>query len=194
MTFCLQTWPLVWVKQPVREHEGNVKHRSQTLMFQVVLGTHMYRTPTSTRTSAGTGMTQVPWVIPVPADVLGHNGSRTSMGISHWLRSLYVLVNVLWAINFPNVTLRYGTYRKTSYISHTLVGNKFVDHSDVVGAAPVCRRCSNYIFILDLTPGFNGLGKDHCKRRQDIFKFWDLVRLILEVLRLFWSSLCPEMF
>ena len=23
-----------------------------------------------------------------------------------------------------------------------------------------CRRCSNYIFILDLTPGFNWLGKD----------------------------------
>ena len=29
------------------------------------------------------------------------------------------------------------TYRKTSNISHTLVGNKIVDHSDVVGASPV---------------------------------------------------------
>ena len=28
-------------------------------------------------------------------------------------------------------------YRKTSNISHTLVGNKIVDHSDVVGASPV---------------------------------------------------------
>ena len=28
-----------------------------------------------------------------------------------------------------------------------------VDHS--------CRRCSNYILILNLTPGFNGLGKDN---------------------------------
>ena len=28
-----------------------------------------------------------------------------------------------------------------------------------------CRRCSNYIFILDLTPGFNGLDKDNS--RQD---------------------------
>ena len=28
-------------------------------------------------------------------------------------------------------------YRKTSNISHTLVGNKIVDHSDVVGAPPV---------------------------------------------------------
>ena len=29
-----------------------------------------------------------------------------------------------------------------------------------------CRRWSNYIFILDLTPGFRGLGKDNCKRDE----------------------------
>ena len=29
------------------------------------------------------------------------------------------------------------SYRKTSNISHTLVGNKIVDNSDVVGASPV---------------------------------------------------------
>ena len=28
-------------------------------------------------------------------------------------------------------------YRKVSNIRHTLVGNKIVDHSDVVGASPV---------------------------------------------------------
>ena len=28
-------------------------------------------------------------------------------------------------------------YRKTSNMSRTLVGNKIVDHSDVVGASPV---------------------------------------------------------
>ena len=32
------------------------------------------------------------------------------------------------------------------------------------------RRCSNYIFILDLTPGSNGLGKDKCKTRRESFK------------------------
>ena len=30
----------------------------------------------------------------------------------------------------------YLTYRKTSNIRRTLVGNKIVDHSDVVGASP----------------------------------------------------------
>ena len=29
------------------------------------------------------------------------------------------------------------SYRKTSNTSHTLVGNKIVDNSDVVGASPV---------------------------------------------------------
>ena len=46
-----------------------------------------------------------------------------------------------------------------------------------------CRPCSNYIFILDLTPGFKGLGKDDFKTGWESFKFWDLVRLILETLR-----------
>ena len=39
------------------------------------------------------------------------------------------------------------TYRQVSNIRHT-VDNNIVNHSDVVGIA--CRRCSNYIFILDL--------------------------------------------
>ena len=30
----------------------------------------------------------------------------------------------------------YCIYRKTSNISRTLVGNKIVDHSDIVGASP----------------------------------------------------------
>ena len=30
-----------------------------------------------------------------------------------------------------------------------------------------CRRCSNYIFILDLPSGFNGLSKDNCKTRRE---------------------------
>ena len=46
-----------------------------------------------------------------------------------------------------------------------------------------CRRCSNCIFILDLTSGFNGFGKDNCKTRRESLKFWDLVWLILEILR-----------
>ena len=28
-------------------------------------------------------------------------------------------------------------YRRTSDVRHTLVGNKIVDHSDVVGASPI---------------------------------------------------------
>ena len=72
-------------------------------------------------------------------------------------------------------------YRKTSYISRTLVGNKIVDNSDVVGASPVGAAPTTP--ILNLTPGFNGLIEDNCKRIQERFKFSNLVRLILMVLR-----------
>ena len=37
----------------------------------------------------------------------------------------------------PHALRKESGYRKTSNISRTLVGNKFVDNSDVVGAAPV---------------------------------------------------------
>ena len=40
------------------------------------------------------------------------------------------LVIASWIMN-------HGTYRQTSDISRTLVGNKLVDHSDVVGASPI---------------------------------------------------------
>ena len=56
-----------------------------------------------------------------------------------------------------------------------------------------CRRCSNYIFILNLTPGFNGLSEDNCKRIQETFKLWDLVRLILEVLWLYMIDLADTL-
>ena len=48
---------------------------------------------------------------------------------------------------------------KTPNISGTLVGNKIVDHS--------FRRCSNYILIHNLTPGFNWLGTDDTKNIDD---------------------------
>ena len=80
------------------------------------------------------------------------------------------------------------TYCQVSNISHTLEGNKIVDHSDVVGATPVGAAPTNYIFILDLIPGFNGLAKGNCMMRRESFKFWFWVQLILEILRYIESS------
>ena len=34
-----------------------------------------------------------------------------------------------------------------------------------------CRRCSNYIFILDLALGFNMLHKDKCQAKPETFQF-----------------------
>ena len=70
------------------------------------------------------------------------------------------------------------TYHKTSNTRRTLPVSKLVDHSNVVAAMPVGN-----IFILDLTPEFNGLGKDKCKTIWKPFKFSDLVLAIFEILR-----------
>ena len=52
--------------------------------------------------------------------------------------------------------------------------------SDNTGLIPGWHP-ANYIFILDLTPGFNGLGKDNFNTRRKTFKWWDSVRLILDI-------------
>ena len=70
----------------------------------------------------------------------------------------------------PDITLC-----QTSNIRCTSVGNKLVDHSDVVRASPVGTAPT----------GFNGLGKGNCKMRRETFKFLDLVWLIIEVKQYF---------
>ena len=57
--------------------------------------------------------------------------------------------------------------RQTSNVSHTLDSR-------------LEQRLTNNILILDLTPGFNALGKFNCKTRRGTFKCCDLVWLILE--------------
>ena len=69
-----------------------------------------------------------------------------------------------------NIITDIRMHRKTSNVSRTLVGNKIVDHSDVV-------------FILDFTFRFKGFGKDSRKAVRESFKCWDLVRLILDTWR-----------
>ena len=55
-------------------------------------------------------------------------------------------------------------YHKTSHIIRTLVGNKIVDHSDVVGASPVgaAPTTSTSSFSAKKS-GFKGFGNDSHK-------------------------------
>ena len=78
--------------------------------------------------------------------------------------------------------LQNRTYRQTPNINRTLVGNRIVDQSDVVGASPVGAAPTTSSFnksvILDLTPGFNILHKEKCMTRRGKFKFSDSVSYI----------------
>ena len=73
-------------------------------------------------------------------------------------------------------------YRQVCNISRTWVGNEIVDHSYVVGASPVGAALT-ISSILHWTLGFNNLCEDNCKPSRGTFKFWDSMRLILEILR-----------
>ena len=66
----------------------------------------------------------------------------------------------------------YHYYRQTSNISRTSVGNKIVDHSDVVGQALLQLHLNSRLNTS------NALDKDNCKTRRETFKFWDLVCFI----------------
>ena len=80
----------------------------------------------------------------------------------------------------------FTTYRQVSNIRRTFEGWSLRCNWSIA-----YRRCSNYIFILDLTPGFNIWREDNCKPRRVAFNFWDLVSLILEIL---WYALYDQPF
>ena len=74
----------------------------------------------------------------------------------------------------------YCSYCQTSNISHTVVSNKIVDHSDVVGASPVSAAPTTSSFLTQQLAR-NRLRKDNSKTRRETLRFWDLMWLILEV-------------
>ena len=53
-------------------------------------------------------------------------------------------INPLWLV--MHYGLQSSEYRKTSNITRTLVGNKIVYHSDVVGASPIGAAPTTYSF------------------------------------------------
>ena len=69
------------------------------------------------------------------------------------------------------------------WLSRTLVSNKlFITQCSWSTA---CRCYSEYIFIPDVTPGFNGLGTDNYKTWRNTSTLWDSVRLKLRGWRRF---------
>ena len=78
----------------------------------------------------------------------------------------------------PN-DLKLVWWHQTSNISCTLVGNKIVDYSDVVGALPVGTAPATSSFWTKHLASMN-LGKDNvCMMRPETFRFWNLLNLII---------------
>ena len=87
-----------------------------------------------------------------------------------------------WERGFEPMLSASQRYHKTSNIRRTLIGNKIVDHSDVVGAAPVGAAPTTSSFSTWQLAS-RQFGKDSRKTVRESFKCWDLVRLILETWR-----------
>ena len=97
------------------------------------------------------------------------------MAPSHYLNQRWLIISdVLW--HSPEDDLIGNTYRQTSNISRTLVGNTNC-WSLRCSWGIACRCYSNRNFILDLTPGFNIMHQDNCKTRREKLSFgvWRLM-------------------
>ena len=78
---------------------------------------------------------------------------------------------------FTDVTIHVFNIESIDVITHIL-RNAIVPRPVMVTQMYLEHRL---LAILDLTPGFNGLGRDNCKTRRETFKCWNLVCLILKV-------------
>ena len=83
-------------------------------------------------------------------------------------------INLMSEYHAPTPVLRLWTCRKMSNIRCTLVGNKIVDHSGVVGASPVGAAPTTSSFST-----WHLASRDSANPLRESFKCWDLVHLIL---------------
>ena len=128
----------------------------------------------------------------------------TSYGFTYMLFWNRAVLPVYWTIPGCSILCWFLILNKSKWychtpnISHTLVGNKFVDHSVLVGWSPVGaapttallpRKAVKFNHSLNITPGFNGLGKDNCRTRWETMKYLDLAWLILQVWLLLYDPL-----
>ena len=90
----------------------------------------------------------------------------------------FKIYNRVHAHDRVNVRTKYE-YRKTSNLRRTLVSNKIIDHSDVVGASPVGAAPNTSSFSTQHLASRDS-AKTAVKTVRESFKCWDLVCLILE--------------
>ena len=103
------------------------------------------------------------------------------------IREIWFIFNRLVFKGLSEIISNYRNCRKKYYCQASNRSCTFVANNNCWSLrcswSIACRRCSNYIFILDLTSGFNGWGKNNYMMRQETSKFGDLVHILLEILQ-----------
>ena len=147
---------------------GCIKHTAKSLR-------HDYDVIMDTMASQITSLTIVYSTVHAGADQRKHQSSASLA----FVRGVH-----RWPVNSPHkwpVTRKMFPFDDVIMISG--LSEYYICWSPKCSWCITCRRCSNYIFILDLTLGFNGLGKNNCKTRRETCQFLDLMLLTLKVLR-----------
>ena len=85
--------------------------------------------------------------------------------------------------HFTSLGHRTTTYPQTYNIRRTLVGNRMVDHTDVVGAWSVGVARTTLSFSTDHLASLDW-ERTTARRDEKHFKYWDLIRVILGIWRL----------
>ena len=103
--------------------------------------------------------------------------------MNYWMETCTTLLKLcfhisLWLLDQP---VQLKTCRQVFNIKRTWVGNEIVDHSDVVRASPVGVAPTTSSFSTESLASIY-CAKTTASRAEKHFKFWYLVRLILETL------------
>ena len=120
-----------------------------------------------------------------------------------WRNHLYVL-HIVFHFTPDKIWYLFllHNFKHRKYFSIRRVLVLVVDHLYEVGAAATMKIkldkcCSNFIFILDLTLGFNGLSKDNCSETRCLcLGIWCLLyyRFDGTVVSLIWRTSCYAIF
>ena len=119
------------------------------------------------RSASTPGKNKGPWSEGIIYHITNNHGLLLSFPATHQSNDNYTIVLSFRTVH--NTTKRYMIPSNLQYKDH-LIGKQ---NCWSLGCSwrIACRRCPNYIFILDLTPGIDGLDKGNWRRDDKHLSF-----------------------
>ena len=100
------------------------------------------------------------------------NAKGVTMSCRGYINHLRALALTIWLKNTEKPFIWLTLWPTSKFWYKSRISNIQTCWSLRCSWCIVYWHCSSYIFILHLTPGVNGFGKDNCKTRRETFKFF----------------------